>query len=69
MGKHRETKSWALEEAERVMRVDDAERQSAVGDDVPFVTFMESLYFDGFQLEREEDRGRDVDLSGYDIAS
>ena len=28
----------------------------------PFVQFMESLYVEGFDLSREPDRGRDVEL-------
>ena len=29
---------------------------------LPFVQFMESLYVEGFDLSREPDRGRDVEL-------
>jgi antitoxin Phd len=45
--------------------IDAAEFQRLLPADkprLPFVQFMESLYVDGLDLERTEDRGRDVDL-------
>lgn len=45
-----------------VMSVEDFERLLPATPKVPFVQFMESLHLDGLDLERETDRGRDVEL-------
>ncbi|WP_420959956.1 type II toxin-antitoxin system Phd/YefM family antitoxin [Brucella sp. IR073] len=45
-----------------VMSVEEFERLVPEVPRVPFVQFMESLHLDGLDLEREIDRGRDVEL-------
>ncbi|MFC0218057.1 type II toxin-antitoxin system Phd/YefM family antitoxin [Pseudochelatococcus lubricantis] len=45
-----------------VMSVEEFERLVPEKPRVPFVQFMESLHLDGLDLEREADRGRDVEL-------
>jgi len=44
------------------MSSDEFERLTAAGPTVPFVTFMESLDLPDLDIERENDRGRDVEL-------
>ncbi len=45
-----------------VISVDDLARISPPPDQVPLVTFLESLHLDGLDLERDPDLGRNVDL-------
>jgi len=45
-----------------VMSSDEFERLTAAGPTVPFVTFMVSLDLPDLDIERENDRGRDVEL-------
>jgi antitoxin Phd len=45
-----------------VMSVEEFERLVPEKPRVPFVQFMESLHLGGLELEREMDRGRDVEL-------
>jgi antitoxin Phd len=45
-----------------VMSVEEFERLVPEKPRLPFVQFMESLHLDGLDLEREMDRGRDIDL-------
>lgn len=45
-----------------VMSVEDFERLVPPKPRVPFVQFMEGLHLGGLDLEREMDRGRDVEL-------
>jgi prevent-host-death family protein len=45
-----------------VMSVEEFDRLAPEKPRAPFVTFMESLHLDGLDLEREMDRGRDVEL-------
>ena len=45
-----------------VMSVEEFERLVPEKPRVPFVQFMESLHLGGLDLEREMDRGRDVEL-------
>lgn len=45
-----------------VMSVEEFERLAPEKPRAPFVTFMESLHLGGLDLEREMDRGRDVEL-------
>lgn len=45
-----------------VMSVEEFERLVPQKPMVPFVRFMESLHLGGLDLEREIDRGRDVEL-------
>jgi antitoxin Phd len=45
-----------------VMSVEEFERLVPVAPRTPFLPFMESLHLDGLDLERELDRGRDVEL-------
>jgi prevent-host-death family protein len=45
-----------------VMSVEEFERLVPEAPRLPFVQFMESLHLDGLDLEREMDRGRDLDL-------
>lgn len=45
-----------------VMSVEEFERLAPEAPRLPFMQFMESLHFDGLDLEREHDHGRDVEL-------
>jgi prevent-host-death family protein len=45
-----------------VISVEEFERLAPEKPPLPFVQFMESLHLDGLDLDREMDRGRDVDL-------
>lgn len=45
-----------------VMSVEEFDRLAPEKPRAPFVAFMESLHLDGLDLEREMDRGRDVEL-------
>lgn len=45
-----------------IMSVEEFERLVPEKPRLPFVQFMESLQFDGLVVEREADRGRDVEL-------
>lgn len=45
-----------------VMSVEEFERLVPEKPRLPFLQFMESLHLDGLDLEREVDRGRDVEL-------
>lgn len=45
-----------------VMSVEEFERLAPEAPRPPFMQFMESLYLDGLDLEREPDHGRDVEL-------
>ena len=45
-----------------VISVEEFERLAPEEPRVPFVQFMESLHLGGLDLEREVDRGRDVEL-------
>ncbi|TPK82025.1 type II toxin-antitoxin system Phd/YefM family antitoxin [Mesorhizobium sp. B2-4-17] len=45
-----------------VMSVEEFDRLAPAKPRAPFVAFMESLHLDGLDLEREVDRGRDVEL-------
>ena len=45
-----------------VMSVEEFERLASEKPRAPFVQFMESLHLGGLDLEREADRGRDVEL-------
>lgn len=45
-----------------VMSVEEFERLVPEKPRLPFLQFMESLHLDGLNLEREMDRGRDVEL-------
>ena len=45
-----------------VMSVEEFERLVPEKPTLPFVEFMESLHLGGLDLEREMDRGRDVEL-------
>ena len=45
-----------------VMSVEEFERLVPAKPRAPFVAFMESLHLGGLDLEREIDRGRDVEL-------
>jgi prevent-host-death family protein len=45
-----------------VMSVEEFERLMPEKPRLPFVQFMESLHLEGLSLEREVDRGRDVEL-------
>ncbi|RUV50145.1 prevent-host-death protein, partial [Mesorhizobium sp. M5C.F.Ca.IN.020.29.1.1] len=45
-----------------VMSVEEFDRLVPEKPRLPFLQFMESLYLDGLNLERELDRGRDVEL-------
>lgn len=45
-----------------VMSVEEFERLVPAKPKAPFVTFMESLHLGGLDIDREMDRGRDVDL-------
>lgn len=45
-----------------VMSVEEFDRLAPEKPRAPFVAFMESLHLDGLDLEREIDRGRDVEL-------
>ena len=45
-----------------VMSVEEFERLVPEKPRMPFLQFMESLHLDGLDLEREVDRGRDVEL-------
>lgn len=45
-----------------VMSVEEFERLVPEKSRLPFLDFMESLHFGGLDLEREVDRGRDVEL-------
>ena len=45
-----------------VMSVEEFDRLAPEKPRAPFVTFMESLHLDGLDLDREMDRGRDVEL-------
>ena len=45
-----------------VMSVEEFERLVPEKPRLPFVEFMESLHLGGLDLEREADRGRDVEL-------
>jgi prevent-host-death family protein len=45
-----------------VISVEEFERLAPEEPRVPFVQFMESLHLGGLDLEREMDRGRDVEL-------
>jgi prevent-host-death family protein len=45
-----------------VMSAEEFERLAPRTPRVPFVQFMESLKLDGLDVEREADRGRDVEL-------
>lgn len=45
-----------------VMSVEEFDRLVPEKPRLPFLQFMESLYLDGLNLEREMDRGRDVEL-------
>ncbi|CAN7231643.1 type II toxin-antitoxin system Phd/YefM family antitoxin [Rhizobium sp. LjRoot30] len=45
-----------------IMSSDEFQRLTNVGPKIPFVTFMESLDLPDLALERENDRGRDVEL-------
>jgi prevent-host-death family protein len=45
-----------------VMSVEEFERLAPEKPRLPFLKFMESLHLDGLELERELDRGRDVEL-------
>lgn len=45
-----------------VMSVEEFDRLAPQKPRAPFVAFMESLHLEGLDLEREMDRGRDVEL-------
>jgi antitoxin Phd len=45
-----------------IMSVEEFERLAPAKPRVPFVQFMEDLHLGGLDLERETDRGRDVEL-------
>jgi prevent-host-death family protein len=45
-----------------VMSVEEFERLTPPKPRLPFVRFMEGLHLDGLDLERNPDRGRDVEL-------
>lgn len=45
-----------------VMSVEEFDRLMPGQPETPFVSFMESLHLGGLDLEREMDRGRDVEL-------
>lgn len=45
-----------------IMSVEEFERMVPEKPRLPFVQFMESLQLDGLVIEREADRGRDVEL-------
>lgn len=45
-----------------VMSVEEFERLAPEKPRLPFVQFMESLHLEGLDLEREIDRGRDIEL-------
>lgn len=45
-----------------VMSVEEFERLVPEKPRLPFLDFMESLHLDGLDLDREPDRGRDVEL-------
>lgn len=45
-----------------VMSVEEFERLVPASPKAPFVEFMESLHLGGLDIEREMDRGRDVEL-------
>jgi len=45
-----------------VMSVEEFDRLAPEKPRAPFVAFMESLHLDGLDMEREMDRGRDVEL-------
>ena len=45
-----------------VMSVEEFDRLAPAKPQAPFVAFMESLHLDGLDLERELDRGRDIEL-------
>ena len=45
-----------------VMSVEEFDRLAPAEPRAPFVAFMESLHLDGLNLEREIDRGRDIEL-------
>ena len=49
-------------EAVVILSVDEFDRLLREEPREPFVAFMEDLYFDGLDLARETDRGRDLDL-------
>lgn len=50
------------EDAVVVMSVEEFDRLMPGQPEAPFVSFMESLHLIGLDLEREMDRGRDVEL-------
>jgi hypothetical protein len=45
-----------------IMSVEEFERLTPATPRVPFVTFMEALHLGGLDLERGDDRGRDIEL-------
>ena len=45
-----------------ILSTKDFDRLRRAPERQPLVTFMESLHIDGLDLERDIDRGRDVDL-------
>ncbi len=45
-----------------IMSVEEFDRLAPAKSQAPFVAFMESLHLDGLDLEREMDRGRDIEL-------
>jgi len=45
-----------------VMSVEEFDRLAPESPRIPFVQFMESLHLGGLELDREMDRGRDVEL-------
>jgi prevent-host-death family protein len=45
-----------------IMSVEEFDKLAPEKPRAPFVAFMESLHLDGMDLEREMDRGRDVEL-------
>ena len=49
-------------EAVMIISAEDYKRMLPAEDRLPLVDFLESLYAEGLDLTREEDRGREVDL-------
>ena len=49
-------------EAVMIISAEEYKRMLPAEDRVPLVDFLESLYAEGLDLTREEDRGREIDL-------
>jgi antitoxin Phd len=50
------------EERAVILSAKDFDRLRRAPERLPLVTFMESLHVDGLDLDRDNDRGRDMDL-------